>query len=150
MSFEWYITPSHYSLALENGINEKLLTKRVRDYGWSIKRATTEPPQKRNQWDGWLEIAKKNKIPHATFYTMIYREGKSPEQAATVPPLPHADVLKRASDKTRIYPKEYQDIALKNGICRSAFTDRMRRGWSLTDATTKPISEKHSRKGATK
>ena len=139
MDYQYYITPSDYAKALSNGISYNLLTKRVRDYAWGIERATTTPPQSHSKWNGWLEVAKQNGISHSTFYTRINRDEMSPEKAATTPITPQHVISQKMSEKTRIYPKKYADMAIANGISRYAFVERMSRGWEPLDAATRPI-----------
>ena len=142
MAYQYYVTPDNYSTALQHGISANLLTKRVRDYAWSIERATTKKPQQKNKWNGWLEVAKQNNIVHATFHTRMFRDGMSPEKAATTPLMSNIKTLEKMTEGKRKYQKEYRDLAKENGISIYTFGDRMRRGWTLMESATRPLMTK--------
>ena len=80
-----YITPEDFEEAEANGINREALGQRVRQYGWSIERAKTEPIREKLFYHGnWLSVALKNGIKSETFYARINR-GWDDERAATEP-----------------------------------------------------------------
>lgn len=146
MSYSFYISPDHYLQASKNGINANLVTKRVRDYAWSIERAINQPPQIRNRWGRWLRIAENNGVCNSTLHTRVVRDGWDIERAATTPPASSESNCKRMGEMNRKYPKHYIETAKKNGISKDAFGDRVRRGLSFEEAATLPIKSKYSGK----
>jgi len=82
-----YITPKDYITAEMNGITERALNQRVRDYGWDVDRAITQPMRKstsfKKVWDKWEDTATKNGVSHTRFYHRIKNDGWSEEKAAT-------------------------------------------------------------------
>jgi len=139
MGYEYWITPEHYSIAEENGISANTLEKRVRDRAWPIKEAVTIPPIMRNKYTEWVVLAKQNGIGKRTFETRIYRHGWTPEKAATTPVLDPRNNMKVVGEANRKHQKKYEELALRNGICRRTFLSRVLRKWSLEDAATRPI-----------
>jgi len=134
MSYHFYITPEEYQTAEQNGINARLLAKRVRDCAWGIERAMTTPPRIKGKWNDWVTIAAKNGISADTFRTRIHR-GMEPSQAATDPILTRSEII---DQKVRIHPKFYADLAKENGIKARTYESRVYRGWKPEDAATKP------------
>lgn len=146
MSYSYYITPENFNTALANGICENTLIKRVRTHGWDIERAITTKPE-RGKWSKWIEIAKGNGISPSVFYTRITRDRMSPEVAATASVLSPQENAKRGYESKRKYPKEYEGMALENGISYDSFCYRMRKGWDPIEAATKPMRGKHDPPG---
>ena len=136
--YQFYISPTDYATAQQNGIHPRLVTERVRHLAWSIKRAITEPPKVHMNWEQWLKIAGQNGIRDVTFYGRVCR-GMEPEKAATTQIMSRKENVKKMADKIRVYPKEYAELAQTNGISLSTFGTRMRRGWTAIDAATRPI-----------
>ena len=116
MSYNFYIPPTAYETAKQNGISTRLLSDRVRILGWSIERATKDPPRKQGDWKKWVDVAKENNIPPGTFYRRISESGMRPEQAATIPIVDTKTKINNIAIAKRKYPKEYEDMALANGI----------------------------------
>jgi len=85
MSFDYWITPQHYSEALSNGISYELLTMRVREWTWPIEKAIKTPVRPKNAYGGWIKIAKQNGISSATFRNRVNNHGYDYERAATQP-----------------------------------------------------------------
>jgi len=139
MSYNFYIPPTAYETAKQNGISTRLLSDRVRILGWSIERATKDPPRKQGDWKKWVDVAKENNIPPGTFYRRISESGMRPEQAATIPIVDTKTKINNIAIAKRKYPKEYEDMALANGIGKKTFVSRMFRKWNPLEAATKPV-----------
>jgi len=139
MAYNFYIPPTAYETAKQNGISTRLLTDRVRILGWSIERATKDPPRKQGDWKKWVAIAKENNIPSGTFYRRINESGMGPEQAATMPIVDTKTKINNIAIAKRKYPKEYEDMAAANGISKKTFVSRMFRRWNPLEAATKPV-----------
>lgn len=136
----YYITDEHYKIAKRNGINDFTLRSRIHNYGWEINRAITEKPQKRNStgWSEWKETALANGIGRDTYFSRISR-GKSPEEASTLPKMNSKDMMEKLVSAVRLYPAEFYDISVSNGISKKLFYQRVSiLGWSLEDACTIP------------
>lgn len=115
--YEFYITPTEYEIAEKNGISKQCLEVRIRSLGWSKFRALNEKPLKFNRLPKeWIDI----------------------EIAATKPLQNKSSQAKKAYEASRKYPKEYKDLALKNGISERTFHRRLKSGWDLITASTKP------------
>ena len=127
--YDFYITPEEYEIALRNGISNYTLERRIRLYGWSKERALSEPSQKHNNRDKWLKIALKNGIKRSTFLGRINKYGWSEERAATI-------LVIETSVKNRKYSDELYKTLEKNGISKTLFYDRIRKGWSKDRAST--------------
>jgi len=139
MGYNFYIPPTAYETAKQNGISTRLLTDRVRILGWSIERATKDPPRKQKDWKKWTGIAKANNIPYGTFYRRINESGMGPEQAATMPIVDTKTKINNIAIAKRKYPKEFEDMALANGIGKKTFVSRMFRKWNPLEAATTPV-----------
>jgi len=139
MSYDFYITPTHYETAKQNGISTRLLTDRVRILGWSIERATKDPPRKQGDWKKWTGIAKANNISLSVFYRRVNELGMSPDDAATISMMSKITLISNIAIAKRKYPKEYEDMALTNGIGKKTFVSRMFRKWNPLEAATKPV-----------
>ena len=78
------------------------------------------------------KIGLKNGIKRQTMYRRVYQYGWDVEKAIATPPI-------KRECRARKYPKEITDLALKNGICLITFYARVRKGWSLEEASTVKI-----------
>lgn len=132
-----YITPQDYEIADKNGINRKMLNKRVHELGWDIDRAITTPKiVRRTGWTEWKDIALSNGVNYDCFKNRVKRYGFTQEQAAMTPKMTKEEIAKNSNRK---YPQQYLDLALKNGIPKSTFYKRVKDlGWSLIQAATTP------------
>lgn len=132
-----YITPQDYEIADKNGINRKMLNKRVRELGWDIERAITTPKIQRNTgWTEWKDVALSNGVNYDCFKNRVKRYGFTQEQAATTPKMTKKEIAKNSNRK---YPPHYLELALKNGIPKNTFYKRVKNlGWSLIQAATTP------------
>lgn len=143
-----YITPEEYEAAAKIGVTRKALYQRVMAYGWDKERAVTTPPDPRNvctKWyKKWLAIAKKNGISSSTFASRVNRLKWDPERAATLPPLTHDETIKIWLESRSKYT-EQKKIAAQNGINPHTFMDRVRRGWDVHEAMTRPANKKGKR-----
>lgn len=77
-------------------------------------------------------IGIENGIKKPTIYRRVYQYGWDVEKAITTP------VISR-EHRSRKHPKEYTDLALKNGICMVTFYSRLKKGWGYKLAATKPL-----------
>jgi len=139
MSYNFYIPPTAYEIANKNGISTRLLTDRVRILGWSIERAKKDPPRKQGDWKKWTGVAKENNIPLSAFYRRVNELGMSPDDAATIPMMGKRTLIDNIAIAKRKYPKEYEDMALANGIGKKTFVSRMFRKWDPLEAATKQV-----------
>jgi len=139
MSYNFYIPPTAYETAKQNGISTRLLTDRVRILGWSIERATKDPPRKQGDWKKWTGIAKVNNISLSAFYSRVNELGMSPDDAATIPVMGKKTSINNIAIAKRKYPKEFEDIAAANGIGKKTFVSRMFRRWNPLEAATTPV-----------
>lgn len=81
------LTKEQYERAKANGINRQTACSRVRDYGWDIERALTEPSR---SWgvaftNDELAIMRKNRLKKGTVKDRINRYGWDRERALTQP-----------------------------------------------------------------
>lgn len=82
-----YIPNTAINTALTNDIPISNLYKRVRELGWSIERACTQPVKRngKTQWKEWEELATEHGINYFTFYNRTKYQRMSPRDAATTP-----------------------------------------------------------------
>lgn len=135
------ISKEQYAIARANGISKDTAYNRVYLYGWDVEDAITKPVKKRNFID-YPEGLEERGISKTTYYERIKR-GWEPERAATESYQEASRKgLKSAHEKNRKYPKKYVKLAVKNGLTYEIFANRMRAGWKLEDAATKPKGTK--------
>ena len=79
------------------------------------------------------EIAAKNGICKKTAYSRFYQNGWTKEKTITTP-----------VPKRRTYPKEWVDLAKKNGISKNLFIMRIRKGLTYEEAATLEIVKEGS------
>ena len=138
--YDFYIAPAEYDLAEKNGISKQCLEVRIRNLGWTKFRALNEKPLKFNRLPKeWIDIARKNGICYSTFKYRVNILKLNIEIAATKPLQDRKLQAKKACEASRKYPKEYKDLALKNGISERTFHKRLESGWDLINASTKPL-----------
>jgi hypothetical protein len=139
--YDFYITPEEYERAAQIGITAKTLDKRIRYRGWDKEKAITTPPRMRKEYPKEiLELAKRNGICVSTLRTRVNQLGWDMHKAATEPIEDKRITVSRAYSKNRKYPREYIERARINGIPDYVFYDRVSQyGWSLEDASTKPV-----------
>lgn len=138
--YDFYITPEEYERAAQYGVSPALLEVRIRSLAWKKERAITTPPRKKKRIaKEWVELARKNGICYSTLKYRINELGWEPERAATQPLQDRKKQAKIACEKSRVYPKWIIELAKKNGISYSTFRYRVRAGWSLIEAATRPL-----------
>ncbi len=138
MEYVWYITPEQYEAAAKNGIDKGTLDNRVRQQGWDIDRAMTQPKQKRTfkMTKELVEKAAKNGIKRRTLYTRIWR-GMDPEEAATKPLKTQEEMI----DHIRVYDPNLVKLALKTGMSYDTYRKRIKKGMDpIEAATTRPMT----------
>ena len=79
------------------------------------------------------EIAAKNGICKNTVNSRFYQSGWTREKSITTPVMPR-----------RTYPKEWVNLAKKNGISKNLFIMRIRRGLTYEEAATLEIVKEGS------
>lgn len=138
--YDFYITPEEYIIAEKNGVCKITLEERIRYLGWDKQRAIYTKPLIFNKLDKhWVEIAKENGICYSTFKYRVNILGWSVEVAATKKLQNKKEQAKKAHEASRKYPKEFLELAIKNGISIRTFHTRVKNNWSLEDAANKPI-----------
>ena len=127
--YDFYITPEEYEIACKVGISKGALERRIRLYGWSKEKALTQEPQVRTDKDYWIKIAESNGISIKTFLSRVNRSKWDCEKAATFP-------IKYTAERNRKYSDELYKTLEKNGISKTLFYDRIRKGWTKDRAST--------------
>lgn len=82
------MTKEQYEEAKRNGINRQTACSRVRDYGWTIERAISEPPRRKVKMEFTTEerkLMRKHQLKEETVYLRIKRYGWDRERALTQP-----------------------------------------------------------------
>lgn len=138
MDYSWYISPQEYKQAKKNGICRSTLEDRIRQRGWSKRKATNKPVRGHETWSKELiEALKDNNISFGTFASRIYALGWDRKKAATTPVR-----KKRHKHKNTITQEEfnrYSQLAQENGIHANTFKSRVQQlGWSMKEASTTP------------
>jgi hypothetical protein len=138
--YDFYITPEEYAQAAKNGIRPALLEVRIRSLGWPKQRAITEPPQQKKPRipREIVEMAERNGITYNTLRWRVHTLGWDMERAATQPLQDRKAQAKRAYEARRKYPAHYKRMAEENGIKESTFHSRLRSGWDIETAATRP------------
>lgn len=137
--YNFYITPEEYKKAAENGVSSFLLEVRIRTLLWDKSKAINTTPHIKKSLKDWIKIAEKHGICYSTLrYRANYLDWDL-ERAATQPLQDKSVQAKNAYEKSRKYPKDYKDLALKNGISERSFHRRLKSGWTIEDAATKPL-----------
>lgn len=126
-----------------NGVDPENLNRRVRLLGWKKEKAINTPLMSKIDRRKWVEIARKNGIGYNTFMNRVNNHGWSEERAATEPLQDRRAVAAFATEKIRIIPREYIELALKNGIAYYTLHARVtRHGWEFEKAATLPVMTK--------
>ncbi len=138
MDYSWYISPQEYKQAKENGICRSTLEDRIRQRGWSKRKAINTPVRGHETWSKEIiEALKDNNISFGTFASRIYALGWDRKKAATTPVR-----KKRHKHKNTITQEEfnrYSQLAQENGIHANTFKSRVQQlGWSMKEASTIP------------
>lgn len=137
--YDYYITDEEYELAASNGISRRVLSYRIRDFGWSKQKALTTPVQKRSKYPQWaMDLAVANNIQITTFQNRV-RRGWDLESAAT---LSVEDARKKVHESNRKYPTEIVQLAADNNIPYGTFVRRVIEGWDIEQAMSTPILTK--------
>ncbi len=143
--YDYYITDEDYQEAEKRGISRELLRRRIRDLGWSKKRALETHVRKCKKYPkGLADTAKRNGIPLNVLSGRIYR-GWDFERATHEPVNSESERIHKvanANRKREKYPQEILEMAQQNGINIKAFRARVRDGWDLYIAATTPIMSK--------
>lgn len=143
-----YITPEDFEIAEKNGINQDALSQRVRDYGWDIDRAITDPLKVgvpfQPIWEQWEKVATENGISKNLFYQRIKIYKWAEKMAATQSLM--------AGKSLRIdWTKEERETAERNGLSANhmnlVVTRINKLGWSKEKALNTPkLSEEERTK----
>ena len=138
-----YITPEEYDLADSNGIDNITVNVRVRRLGWSKEKAINTPIKRRKPsgevFNEFVKTAKNNGICYRLFFQRVNVLGWDMDKASMKPPQTAEEKKIQLVEARRKYPEEYVNLAAKNGIKYTTFRRRILNGWSIEDATTKPL-----------
>ncbi|KZL93526.1 hypothetical protein [Clostridium magnum] len=138
--YDFYITPEEYEMAEANGISKALLEVRIRRLAWNKEKAISISPSRHKRLGSdWIKLAQENGICYSTFKYRANELGWDLERAATQPLQDRKAQAKQAYEKSRKYPKEFKELAEKNGISERTFHRRLESGWDIETAATKPI-----------
>lgn len=137
---DFYITPEEYEQAAKNGISAQRLEVRIRSFAWSKEKAVHTPPQKKKPRipKEFMDLAEKNGIPYNTLRDRVHNRGWSYEKAATTPREDKKKKADFAREHCRKYPPEILELIKRNNINYNTFRQRLRSGWSMEEAATKP------------
>ena len=124
----WYITPTDYERAAENGISKNTLWQRVRVLGWDVEKATKTPLKKVITIP--QELLKEAEIKGVSRGTISARicKGWSIEKACKTET--------KSKGRPRVYPEWAYETAEKNGIKWKTVIYRIHKGWDLLRACT--------------
>lgn len=136
--YDYYITPEEYNMAAEIGIRPQLLEVRIRTLGWNKERALKTSPHTKKPLKDWVEVAEKNGICYSTLRYRANQLGWELERAATQPLQDRVAQATHAYEMSRKYPVEYLNMALENGIPERTFHRRMKSGWDIEVAASRP------------
>lgn len=131
-----YLTDADYEIAAQNGISHKYAYHRFYIMCWERERAITTPiTHKKNLWSKYKTFSK---VSEVTFYNRV-REGMTPEEAASIPPLPLGNP-KRGKGKIGLKDLE---IAAANGISEQTAKARVYGyKWPVELAITIPVGKR--------
>lgn len=148
IDYDSYITHEEYKIAEDNGIDKRTLEDRIRRQSWDKKRAISQPKRARGKYTKWYKIAESNGISRGTFIARVNIGGWECERAATEPLKTIEEKAIIMANSRKVYADEVYATLEANGICRSTFEARLRRGWQIERAMTEKIDIRHScRKG---
>ena len=137
---DFIITREDYKRAKEHGVSKQLLHARFYYNNWDKEKAIVTPPRtsrEKSALGKYYKIADENNIPRATFRSRVYTLKWTPEEACTRP-------LVKAKDRKRKrkYPLEAVEKAKSIGVNYNTFVYRLRKGWTIEEATTTPVIKK--------
>lgn len=130
-----YFTPEDVAIAKANGISYNTFYARLYVYGWSLEKARTKPVYQKGAglWPKWKD---KCVVTQYGFYARI-REGWSPEEAATTPPIPRG--LRRYKKNPKVSQEDIKKAA-ENGIGENTLKRRVYSyRWPVEKAINTPI-----------
>jgi hypothetical protein len=139
--FNHFITDREYEIALNNGISKRRVDHRVRVLYWDKKRAITQPVKHIKRGYITIEIRKKaadNGISYSLLRKRI-SNGMSLDEAVNTPLADKRNNLENAHKNNKKYPDFVYKCLDENEISRSTFYKRVKHGWNIVDACTKPI-----------
>lgn len=136
--YDFYITPEEYEKAKAHGVSPTLLEQRVRFLAWEKEKAVVTPPIPKKSLKEWIALAEENGICYSTLRYRINRLGWEPERAATQSLQDRKKQAFMARESGRKYPKEIVALLEKNDIPYDCFRYRVRHGWDMYEAATKP------------
>jgi hypothetical protein len=127
------ITQAHIEEAARNGIPKEKLRRRVRDQGWHVERAATQPPSHK-----FTEEDKRIMKEHGVTSGMLYKryeKGMTRQEAMTTP---------RVDRKNKTFTESELAILKENNINIKTAIQRVRTyGWSKEKAMTTPIKPRN-------
>lgn len=135
---DYYISPKEFEEAEKYGISRQRLMVRVRSQGWSKDKAIHTPPKIGIDRKYWVAIALENGISKKTFYQRVNKNKWCPKRAATVPVIKDHHEIGSMRKKGIKYSKEILNSCAENGISREVFYARIKRGWAVDLACTRP------------
>ena len=148
IGYDSYITEEEYKIAEANGIDRRTLEDRIRRQFWDKKRAISQLKRERGKYTKWYKIAESNGISRGTFIYRVNMCGWDHERAATEPIKTIEEKAIIMAKSRKKYSDEVYETLKLNGICRSTFEGRLRRGWPIERAMTEKVDIRHrSRKG---
>ena len=134
---KYYLTDEDFKIAAKNGLREVLVYQRFYMRGWSAERAITEPVNDGSKIEELMKIANENGIEiHRNTLANRLRNGWTEQESTTIP------VGGPRYDDLRV-EREFLKKAKANGIARSTYYARCKRGWSREDASVKPIDKRY-------
>jgi hypothetical protein len=133
-----YLTDEDYETAERNGIARKAAYHRFYILCWDrLKAITTPVKHHHNLWDDYKD---RSKVAKTTFYERV-RKGMTPEEAASLSPLPLGNPL-RAKGKGKISLVDFK-VAEENGISENTLKARVYQyRWPVELAVAVPVGKK--------
>lgn len=137
--YDYYITPQEYESAASMPIEAENLNRRIRLLGWKKQKALTTPLRKLNNRRKWADIALENGIGYNTFMNRVNNHGYSEKRAATEHLQDRKAAAALATEKIRKIPRKLIELAESNGIAHTTLHARLKKGWDLNTAATRPL-----------
>ena len=135
---DYYISPNEFNEAEKHGVSRQRLITRVRAQGWSKDKAIYTPPRVGKDRKYWVAIALENGISKKTFYQRVNKNKWCPKRAATTPIIKDNHEKGSMRREGKKYAKEILNSCAENGISRETFYSRIKRGWAVDVACTRP------------
>lgn len=129
------LTPRLWELAKSNNLSKSCVYYRIYYMGMTPREACTTKKGGTTKHSRYIKIAEKNGIRRNMYYERIYKQKMSQEDACTIKPR-----------EKRIDTEEFIKSRKELGICYSTFNQRVRRGWSVREASTTPVKKAHRRR----